>query len=278
MSARLPLVLERYQVSFDAFSLPSLPAPIVLVHTAGKPVAYRVVGDRRSRQSLPGLVTFVPAAERAEVSLRGVGEGMVVHFDIGPVPLPVWLCRSRFSTPTTFTNDVIVAVVRRLLQSADAHAVADDRHRRALGNALLAELRAVIGRDEVAVAPAPTRSRLHLGQAASAWMQSRLDQPIRVADVARACGMGVTGFSNGFRLATGVTPHRHLRSLRIERACELLRTTALSVLEVAEAVGFRGQAHFCTVFVTERGLTPTAYRRGSRRVSRPTARGRRAER
>lgn len=61
-----------------------------------------------------------------------------------------------------------------------------------------------------------------------------------------------------------VTPHRYIRRARIERACVLLCMTSLTVGEVAGAVGFAGQSHFCTAFGREMGLTPSAYRRKCR--------------
>lgn len=260
--ARLPLVLDRYQVSFGSFSVPPLPAPVLLVHTAGKPLKFRAVGERRTRQSLPGLVSFIPAFVRSEAALHGVGEGTLVHFDVAG-PLPAWLRRSPYTTPVTFTNDVIVALTRRLMhepESGARHAV----YLRSLGQALLAELQRELTRVDAAALPAATRGELRVARAATQHVLAHLGEPLRVADLAKASGVGLTSFAREFRQAMSVTPHRYLRRARIERACELLRTTGLSVLEVAEAVGFRGQSHFSTVFTAERGLTPSAYRRASR--------------
>jgi AraC-like DNA-binding protein len=67
---------------------------------------------------------------------------------------------------------------------------------------------------------------------------------------------------------TGTTPHRYVLRARIERAQELLRMTGLSVAEIAAAVGFAGQSHFCTAFSRETGVTPTRYRRHCREAAR----------
>lgn len=61
-----------------------------------------------------------------------------------------------------------------------------------------------------------------------------------------------------------MSPHRYILRARIERARELLRMTSLSIGEIADAVGFAGQSHFCTAFGRETGLTPSAYRRSCR--------------
>jgi len=92
-------------------------------------------------------------------------------------------------------------------------------------------------------------------------IHEHIDSPLRVASIARTAGVGVTHFSNTFRQVTGTTPHRYILRARIARACELLRMTTLSVGEIALAVGFAGQSHFCTAFSREMGLTPSRYRR-----------------
>lgn len=263
MPTRLPMWLERNQVLFDAISVPPLPAPFLLVHTAGKPMAYRAPGDRHARQSIPGLVTFVPQHVRTEAALRGVGEGTLLYFET-ECEVPSWLRRARYTEPVTFANEVIVSVTRRLMHELEAGRAANT-YLRTLGDALLAELRRELTRPESAVGPATaSRSELRIAHAVTQFVQAHLGNHLTVADLARACGLGLTSFSSAFRDATGTTPHRYLRRARIERACELLRTTGLSVREVAEVVGFRGQGHFCTAFTEERGLTPSAYRRASR--------------
>lgn len=261
--ARLPMWLERSQVLFDAISVPPLPAPLLLVHTAGKPISYRAPGGPGARQSIPGLVTFVPQHVRTEAALRGVGEGTLLYFETER-EIPSWLRRARYTEPVTFPNEVIVSVTRRLMHELESGR-ADNAYLTTLGNALLAELRRELTRPESAVGPtAASRSELRIAHTAMQFVQAHLGNRLTVADLASACGLGLTSFSAAFRDATGTTPHRYLRRARIERACELLRTTGLSVREVAEAVGFRGQGHFCTAFTEERGLTPSAYRRAAR--------------
>ena len=260
--ARLPLVLERHQALFGSITVPPLPAPILMIHTGGKPMDYRSAGAQRRQQSIPGLVTFVPKDVRAEVALRGVGEGTVVYFD-DEKGLPSWLLGRAHREPVTFTNDVIVAIARRLVAEVESRSRAQI-YLKTLGNALLAELQRELGQSRAALGFPASRGGLRVAHTAIQHILAHLGEPLAVKDMARACGIGVSTFSNSFRQATGKTPHRYLRKARIERSCELLRTTGLQVGEIAEAVGFRGQSHFCSAFVVERGLTPSAYRRACR--------------
>jgi len=261
VQARWPIVLDRHQALFESITVPPLPIPLMLVHTGGKPMDYLSRDRRRLQQSLPGLVTFVPRNVRAEVALRGVGEGTVVYFD-DERRLPAWLLRSGMREPVTFTNDVIVSITRRLMSELEARSRAEP-YLKSIANALLAELQRELELPRAAIELPASRGRLRVAHVAMRHMLAHLGEPLSVRDLALACGIGVTSFTSSFREATGVTPHRYLRRTRIERSCELLRTTGLSIREVAEIVGFRGQSHFCRAFVAERGLTPSAYRRAT---------------
>jgi AraC family transcriptional regulator len=260
--ARLPLLLERHHALFESIAVPALPAPVLLVHTGGKPMDYQASRQHPLRRSIPGFVTFLPRHVRSQAALRGVGEGTLVYF-VDESRLPAWLVRSAYREPVTFTNDVIVSLARQLMAEVEA-GVADGAYLRTLGNALLAELQHELAQPHAALRLPASRGGSRVAHTAIQHMLRHLDEPLTVGDLARVCGLGATSFSASFRQATGLTPHRYLRKTRIERSCDLLRTTVLSIREVAEAVGFGGQSHFCTAFTQERGLTPSAYRRACR--------------
>src|SRR5262249_54443541 len=65
-----------------------------------------------------------------------------------------------------------------------------------------------------------------------------------------------------FRQSTGMSPHRFVLGRRVDRAKELLRNPALSVLDVALQTGFTGQSHFTKVFRRIAGPTPSQFRAG----------------
>jgi AraC-like DNA-binding protein len=74
-------------------------------------------------------------------------------------------------------------------------------------------------------------------------------------------------FIRAFREATGLTPHQYLRARRLERAKDLLTTTALPVTEICEAVGFASLGSFTSLFHRTTGETPLSWRRRTRRPS-----------
>ncbi|MEL6616826.1 MAG: helix-turn-helix domain-containing protein, partial [Bacteroidota bacterium] len=58
---------------------------------------------------------------------------------------------------------------------------------------------------------------------------------------------------------TGLTPAAFVRSMRMQRAAQLLAGRSGTVSEVAYAVGFRSVSHFTKRFKAEFGVPPSAY-------------------
>ena len=71
--------------------------------------------------------------------------------------------------------------------------------------------------------------------------------------------------SSVFRSEKGVTLGRYHDKLRMKEACRLLRSTSLSVGEIAARTGFSDVLYFSRRFHELVGTTPTAHRRDSQR-------------
>ena len=63
-----------------------------------------------------------------------------------------------------------------------------------------------------------------------------------------------------FKKQTGATFTEYVTSLRVNLACNLLKTTDLTVAEVADKVGFNDYYYFTRVFKKNVGETPTSFR------------------
>lgn len=74
--------------------------------------------------------------------------------------------------------------------------------------------------------------------------------------LARRAGMGVSTFHRAFRVATGDTPARYVKAVRLHRAHELLRDAAARVSTVAHAVGYESAAQFSRDFKGRFGVSP----------------------
>lgn len=260
-------IIERHQAVLEVLRIPSLPAPVLFVHTGGREFSYRVSAGNAYRRSLPGLVTIVPAGVPANVMVGGIGAGTLVCFERDR-SVPRWLASWPSREPLTFVDNLIVTLTQQMTSAAGV-AVDEQEYLAVLGGALLAQLRHVLTVRSSGPVLQSSRSGLLLTHLAVQFMQDRLDSPLSVAEVARHVGVGVTHFSQTFKAATGVTPHRYVLRARLERSSELLRMTSLSIGEIAAAVGFAGQSHFCTAFTRQMGLSPSRYRRRIRSSGAP---------
>lgn len=89
-------------------------------------------------------------------------------------------------------------------------------------------------------------------------------EPFRLREVARSLGISQSHLRARFRASCGVSIGRHLRRLRLERACGLLRLTSLRVAEIAEQCGFNSIYSFSRAFGAAYGQAPTHYRQDLR--------------
>ena len=84
--------------------------------------------------------------------------------------------------------------------------------------------------------------------------------------LAARCGLSAFHFIRAFRVAFGTTPHQYVRGRRLERAKELLVTTALPVTEICDQIGFQSLGSFSSLFRRLTGETPAEYRAKRRKT------------
>jgi len=88
-------------------------------------------------------------------------------------------------------------------------------------------------------------------------------QKIRSVDLARQIGLSVSRLQHLFKQGMGMTILEYQRRLRLDRACNLLETTRLSVKQIAAQVGVQDTSHFIRDFTKYKGLSPRRYRLNS---------------
>lgn len=93
-------------------------------------------------------------------------------------------------------------------------------------------------------------------------------------EIARALGISPSHLRARFRASCGVSIGRHLRHLRLEQACGLLRLGPQRVSEVAEQCGFTSIYSFSRAFRLAYGVSPLAYRHSGRAAPGRRPRGR----
>ncbi|MGF1519730.1 MAG: helix-turn-helix transcriptional regulator [Nodosilinea sp.] len=95
-------------------------------------------------------------------------------------------------------------------------------------------------------------------------LQTRLDQPPSLLELARLIGINDHKLKVGFRQVFGTTVFGYLHELRLERSRQLLESGDLSVTAAAEAVGFASRGHFAAAFRRKYGVNPGVYARQRR--------------
>lgn len=83
---------------------------------------------------------------------------------------------------------------------------------------------------------------------------------ITLRDMEQNLHVNPSYFSTLFRQEMGITFTDYLNGLKIQRACHLLSTTNLSIIDVSLSSGFDDQSYFTKVFKKAKGLTPKQYR------------------
>lgn len=78
--------------------------------------------------------------------------------------------------------------------------------------------------------------------------------------LAEICKLSPTHFRRTFNTIMGTNPLEYLNTVRIKKACNLLRSTEDSVLSISEAIGFRSVSSFNRCFSRIMQVNPRTYR------------------
>lgn len=84
--------------------------------------------------------------------------------------------------------------------------------------------------------------------------------PIRIEDLAYLSGRSLSSFKREFQQIFNVPPATWIREKRLNKAREMLETTAMSVSEICYSLGFENVSHFSRIFKQYHGIMPTSLR------------------
>lgn len=87
---------------------------------------------------------------------------------------------------------------------------------------------------------------------------------VKLAFVAKECGLSVSHFARSFKTTFGMPVHRWVTEQRVTRAKKLLLNSNDSLLEIAFLAGFSDQASFNRTFAKLTGTSPGRWRRDFR--------------
>jgi AraC family transcriptional regulator len=208
----------------------------------------------------PGTITFAPPGIVPAVRQRNRFEIILCALE----PAFVSCVEDELNQPPTtrlpYQRGFHDATLRQLMRLLEAEAGQGGPSGRLyadhLAHALVMRFLLQRGNASPAASPLPR----HLLQRVLERMHD-LVADLDLQTLAAESGYSRSHFLRTFEAATGLTPHRYLLQLRLERAQELIRKGSTSLIDIAALCGFSSHAHMSRVFRQLLGVTPSQYRR-----------------
>lgn len=112
----------------------------------------------------------------------------------------------------------------------------------------------------------PGNSRIYLSQydirklyEAQQIVLNNLETPFSIKSLAHQVGINETKLKNGFRELFGTTIFGLVRSQRMDKAVQLMKTDKMNVSEIASILGYSNISNFAAAFRKKFGCNPSAY-------------------
>jgi transcriptional regulator GlxA family with amidase domain len=92
------------------------------------------------------------------------------------------------------------------------------------------------------------------------WLQDNYFREIIISQLAHKFSMSTRTLNRRFKTALGISPLDYLQEVRINTAKDLLKTSNLSMSEIADKVGYQDTGYFSSLFKKHLATTPSIYR------------------
>ena len=93
------------------------------------------------------------------------------------------------------------------------------------------------------------------------FIYAHYDKDLSIGELAKISNMSEFHFLRSFKSGLGITPHKFINLLRLEKAAELLASSAILVNEIGFEVGYNDASSFGRVFKRHFSITPVEYRK-----------------
>lgn len=93
------------------------------------------------------------------------------------------------------------------------------------------------------------------------YMKNNLNQLITIEKLAHEACYSVSRYSELFKQKTGYSPIMYFIRLKIQKACEYLYFTNMSIKEICKEVGFEDPYYFSRMFKKQIGISPMQYKK-----------------
>ena len=88
-----------------------------------------------------------------------------------------------------------------------------------------------------------------------------LDYDFSLEQLSSQFGMSASALSTSFKKHMGIGFNEYLTQKKLDVARHMLRTSSVSVREIASVVGYHNESYFIKIFKTSDGVTPAQYRK-----------------
>lgn len=93
-----------------------------------------------------------------------------------------------------------------------------------------------------------------------AYLEDNLSTPISVEAMASVADYSMYHFARAFKCSTGFAPRQYQLRMRVDRASDMLRRSAMPLSDVADACGFSSPSHMARAFSKVVGRSPSKLR------------------
>ena len=106
----------------------------------------------------------------------------------------------------------------------------------------------------------PAFQRSDVISASVEFLGAHLKETFSVSELAAQQNLSVSRYSELFKEKTGYSPVKYFNNLKIQKSCQYLYFTDLSVKEICPKVGFEDPYYFSRMFKKLMGIAPSRYR------------------
>lgn len=92
------------------------------------------------------------------------------------------------------------------------------------------------------------------------YISANYSQNISLSELADMNHISEEHLSRSFKKEMGISITTHIGNIRVNKAAELLKSTSLSISDIALYIGYSDNNYFVKVFKKRYGMTPSAYR------------------
>ena len=157
-----------------------------------------------------------------------------------------------------FSSEIV-----RLYRSAYDAAVKEQAHTQQLLAGIVNHLIGIMYALERNIVLGKNASHVNMINKARLRIREALESNLTIQQIAEELGVSYSNFRKLFKEHTGLSPATYQQDLKLQRAKELLSTTALSVKEIASRLNFDSPDYFSAKFKIKTGRKPSDMRRKS---------------